>query len=125
VSLLSRTAPETIEEVIQTNLMGTIYASRAVLKGMQRKRAGCIINISSLLGLQGGRGSSVYAASKAGIIGFTRALAAEAGPLGVRVNAIVPGYIDTDMTKCRSILFSYSWDNHIMSSCCAPNPQPP
>jgi NAD(P)-dependent dehydrogenase (short-subunit alcohol dehydrogenase family) len=60
--------------------------------------AGCIINISSLLGVKGGKGSSAYAASKAGILGLTRSLAAEYGPLGVRVNALVPGYISSQMT---------------------------
>ncbi|KAM3079565.1 hypothetical protein ACMFMG_005980 [Clarireedia jacksonii] len=66
---------------------------------MMKQREGCIINISSLLGMKGGKGSAAYAASKAGVLGLTRALAAELGPAGIRVNAIVPGYIETDMTK--------------------------
>ncbi|KAF2431055.1 NAD(P)-binding protein, partial [Tothia fuscella] len=94
-----------IEAIINTNLLGTIYSCRAISKIMLRNKiknpspihSPCIINISSLLGVQGGRGSSVYAASKAGVLGLTRALAAELGPQGLRVNAIVPGYVDTDM----------------------------
>jgi len=62
-------------------------------------RTGCIINVASLLGLKGGKGSAAYAASKAGVIGLTRALARELGEKNVRVNVIVPGYIETDMTE--------------------------
>ncbi|TVY68818.1 3-oxoacyl-[acyl-carrier-protein] reductase FabG [Lachnellula suecica] len=63
------------------------------------ERVGCIVNVASLLGLKGGKGSAAYAASKAGVIGFTRALAAELGEKNVRVNVIVPGYVETDMTN--------------------------
>ncbi|KAH6679542.1 hypothetical protein B0J14DRAFT_472300 [Halenospora varia] len=87
-----------IDEVVQTNLMGTMMACRVVGKGMMQNRKGSIINVSSLLGLKGGRGSAAYAASKSGVIGFSRALAAELGEKNVRVNVIVPGYIETDMT---------------------------
>ncbi|KAH8684657.1 hypothetical protein BGZ60DRAFT_170351 [Tricladium varicosporioides] len=87
-----------IDEVVQTNLMGTMMACRVVGKGMMQNRKGSIINVSSLLGLKGGRGSAAYAASKAGVIGLSRALAAELGEKNVRVNVIVPGYIETDMT---------------------------
>jgi len=115
-----------IEKIIQTNLTGTIWACRQMSARMLQAHSGrrqhgrpriksdgdgesaseiprthCIINISSLLALRGGRGASVYAASKAGILGLTRALASELGPAGIRVNAIVPGYIDTDMTACK------------------------
>ncbi|CAG8956347.1 hypothetical protein HYFRA_00003728 [Hymenoscyphus fraxineus] len=97
-SPLFTTQISSLESVMQTNLMGTMLACRIVGLGMLKNKQGCIINIASLLGLKGGRGSSAYAASKAGVIGFTRALAAEAGEKGIRVNVIVPGYIETDMT---------------------------
>ncbi|KFX98160.1 hypothetical protein O988_04492 [Pseudogymnoascus sp. VKM F-3808] len=98
-SLLVRTLAARVDEVIDTNLRGTILGCQYMVKDMMRKKTGCIINIASLLGVKGGRGSSVYAASKAGVLGFTRALAAEAGPSGVRVNAVVPGYIETEMVS--------------------------
>ncbi|KAG9230380.1 hypothetical protein BJ875DRAFT_507344 [Amylocarpus encephaloides] len=92
------TSTASMERVLKTNLMGTMLACRGVGVGMLSRRKGCIINVASLLALKGGRGSSAYAGSKAGVIGFTRALAAEAGEKGIRVNVIVPGYIETDMT---------------------------
>ncbi|RDW75091.1 hypothetical protein BP6252_06233 [Coleophoma cylindrospora] len=100
-SLLATTKQQLLEEVVQTNLMGTLYGCKVALKGMLRGKRGdaSIINIASLLGMKGGRGNAAYAASKAGVIGLTRALAAELGPSGIRVNVIIPGYIETDMTK--------------------------
>ncbi|MCJ1486198.1 hypothetical protein MMC06_006374 [Schaereria dolodes] len=103
-SLLVTTKPELLEEVIQTNLMGTVWGCQIMAKVMMRQRrslenTGCIINVSSLLALKGGRGSTVYAASKAGVLGLARSLAAELGPSNIRVNTIVPGYVETDMTE--------------------------
>ncbi|KAH6711103.1 hypothetical protein DL95DRAFT_378123 [Leptodontidium sp. 2 PMI_412] len=94
------TSPGLLDEVLRTNLMGTMMGCRAVGKGMLRgKEGGCIINVASLLGVKGGKGSSAYAASKAGVVGLTRALAAELGEKNIRVNVILPGYIETDMTE--------------------------
>ncbi|KAK0109774.1 hypothetical protein ONS95_002450 [Cadophora gregata] len=92
------TSPTLLDEVLQTNLMGTMMGCRAVGKGMLSRKGGCIINVASLLGVKGGKGSSAYAASKAGVVGLTRALAAELGEKNIRVNVILPGYIETDMT---------------------------
>jgi len=97
-SLLMATKPELVNQVIQTNLMGTIWGCQIIAKNMIRRKGGSIVNVSSLLGIKGGEGSTVYAASKAGILGLTRSLAAEVGSRGVRVNAIVPGYVETQMT---------------------------
>lgn len=89
-----------LEDTINTNLLGTIRMTQHVAKHMIRKRkGGCIINISSIVGLYGNVGQSAYSASKAGIIGFTKSLAKELGPSQIRVNAIAPGFIDTDMTQ--------------------------
>lgn len=93
------TSPALLDEVLRTNLMGTMMGCRAVGKGMLQRKGGCIINVASLLGSKGGKGSSAYAASKAGVVGLTRALAAELGEKNIRVNVILPGYIETDMTE--------------------------
>jgi 3-oxoacyl-[acyl-carrier protein] reductase len=85
-------------EVIETNLRGTFNTCRAVSRKMLRRRAGAIVNISSVVGVHGNPGQANYAASKAGIIGLTKALARELGVRGVRVNAIAPGYITTELT---------------------------
>jgi 3-oxoacyl-[acyl-carrier protein] reductase len=84
--------------VLDTNLSGAFFTARPALRGMLRRRAGSIVAVSSVVGLVGNPGQANYAAAKAGLIGLTRALAREAGPRGVRVNAVAPGYIATDMT---------------------------
>jgi NAD(P)-dependent dehydrogenase (short-subunit alcohol dehydrogenase family) len=96
---LISTKPELIADVLRTNLLGTALACHAVGRNMVRRKSGVIINISSLLGLHKSLpGSAVYAASKAGVVGLTRTLAVELGPVGIRTNCIIPGYIETDMT---------------------------
>ncbi|RKO84053.1 hypothetical protein BDK51DRAFT_17704 [Blyttiomyces helicus] len=97
-SLLITMDPQRAADVITTNLLGTIYTCRAAARGMLRRKQGCIINIASVAGIKGNEGQSVYSASKAGVIGFTRSLARELGGRNIRVNAIVPGYIETEMT---------------------------
>lgn len=96
--LLVRMPPADWEEVIATNLSGAFNCTRAVLRKMMRRRWGRIINISSVAGLAGNPGQTNYAAAKAGLIGFTRSLAREVGARNVTVNAIAPGFIETDMT---------------------------
>jgi 3-oxoacyl-[acyl-carrier protein] reductase len=98
-NLLMRMKPDDWDSVIATNLNGLYYCSQAVLRPMIRERAGRIINMSSVVGLTGNPGQVNYAASKAGILGFTKALAREVASRQITVNAIAPGYIETDMTR--------------------------
>lgn len=86
------------DSVIAVNLKGTFNCSKSVIKYMIRKRAGSIVNIASVIGLMGNKGQCNYSASKAGIIGLTKSLAKEVGQRNVRVNAVAPGFIETEMT---------------------------
>lgn len=97
-SLLAMTSDEDWEAVLDTNLGGLFRCCRAVLRGMMVRRRGAIVNVSSLSALHGVAGQGAYAASKAGILGLTRSLAREAGKRGVRVNAVIPGFVATDLT---------------------------
>jgi 3-oxoacyl-[acyl-carrier protein] reductase len=97
-TLIARMTDDNWQTVIDTNLRGTFNTSRAVSRKMLRRRAGSIVNLSSVVGVHGNPGQANYAASKAGIIGLTKALARELGSRGVRVNAIAPGYISTELT---------------------------
>jgi 3-oxoacyl-[acyl-carrier protein] reductase len=101
-TLIARMSDEDWDEVIDTNLRGAFNTCRAVSRKMLRRRAGAIVNLTSVVGLHGNPGQANYAASKAGIIGLTKALARELGTRGVRVNAVAPGYIDTELTNVLS-----------------------
>ena len=96
--LIVRTKGESWQKTIDVNLSGAFYCSRAVTKPMMKARRGRIINITSVIGQMGNAGQTAYAASKAGIIGFTKSLARELASRDISVNAIAPGYIQTDMT---------------------------
>ena len=95
-TLMVRMSDEQWDSVLSTNLNGTFYCARAVLRTMLRRRWGRIINIGSVVGLRGNVGQVNYAASKAGIVGFTKALAKEVATRGITVNTVTPGYISTD-----------------------------
>jgi 3-oxoacyl-[acyl-carrier protein] reductase len=97
--LIARMPDEDWDAVIATNLGGTFFTCRAVARGMMRRRAGAIVNVTSIVGVHGNPGQTNYAASKAGIIGLTKSLARELGSRGVRANAVAPGYVDTRLTQ--------------------------
>jgi len=97
-NLLPRISDEDWERVIETNLSGAFRITRAAIRGMLRRRWGRIVNVASVSGEMGNAGQSSYAAAKAGLIGFTRALAREYGSRNVLVNSVSPGFVDTDMT---------------------------
>jgi 3-oxoacyl-[acyl-carrier protein] reductase len=97
--LLARMPDDDWRDVIETNLSSVFYTCRAVTRGMMKKRAGAIVNVSSIVGVHGNWGQTNYGASKAGIIGFTKSLARELGSRGVRANVVAPGYVNTRLTE--------------------------
>jgi 3-oxoacyl-[acyl-carrier protein] reductase len=98
-NLLLRMTPEQWDEVMQTNLKSVFNMTKQVIRPMMKSRNGSIINMSSVIGEMGNAGQSSYAASKAGIIGFTKSVAKELGSRNIRCNAIAPGFVETDMTS--------------------------
>jgi 3-oxoacyl-[acyl-carrier protein] reductase len=97
-NLLLRLSPDQWHDVIQVNLNSVFNMTKQVIKPMMKARSGCIINMSSVIGEMGNAGQTSYAASKAGIIGFTKSVAKELGSRNIRCNAIAPGFVETDMT---------------------------
>ena len=97
--LLARMSDEDWRTVIETNLSSVFYTCRAASRGMMRRRGGAIVNVSSIVGVHGNWGQTNYAASKAGIIGFTKSLARELGSRNVRANVVAPGYVKTRLTE--------------------------
>lgn len=100
--LMLRMKPEEFDQVLKINLVGTFNMTQLVLKKMLKQREGAIINLSSVSGLIGNVGQANYAASKAGVVGFTKSVAREVAPRGITCNAIAPGFIQTDMTDVLS-----------------------
>ncbi|GAK87714.1 3-oxoacyl-[acyl-carrier protein] reductase [Vibrio ponticus] len=98
-NLLMRMKDDEWNDIIDTNLTPIFRMSKAVLRGMMKKRAGRIINVGSVVGTMGNAGQTNYAAAKAGVIGFTKSMAREVASRGVTVNTVAPGFIETDMTK--------------------------
>ena len=96
--VLARMTDDDWRSVLETNLSSVFYTCRAVSRGMMKRRAGAIVNLSSIVGLHGNWGQTNYAASKGGIVAFTKSLAQELGSRGVRANVVAPGYIKTQLT---------------------------
>lgn len=112
-TLLMRMTEEQWDEVINTNLKSAFNLTKAVQKPMLKARSGSIINMSSVVGVKGNAGQSNYAASKAGLIGFTKSVAQELGSRNIRCNAIAPGFIETEMTEVLDPKVVESWRNAI------------
>lgn len=98
-NLILRMKPESFKKVVDVNLIGAFNCTKQVVRNMVKQKFGVIVNISSIVGLSGNAGQCNYAASKAGIVGFTKSLAKELASKNIRVNAVAPGFIETDMTK--------------------------
>ncbi|MDA1182877.1 MAG: 3-oxoacyl-[acyl-carrier-protein] reductase [Bacteroidetes bacterium] len=112
-NLILRMSEEQWDEVIDTNLKSAFNLTKAFLKHFLGNRAGSIINMTSVVGLMGGAGQSNYAASKAGLIGFTKSMAKELGSRNIRCNAVAPGYIETEMTAILDESVRKSWADAI------------
>ena len=112
-TLLMRMSEEQWDEVINTNLKSAFNLTKAVQRPMLKARKGSIVNMSSVVGVKGNAGQANYAASKAGLIGFTKSVAAELGSRNIRCNAIAPGFIETEMTEALDQKVVDEWRNGI------------
>ena len=112
-TLLMRMSEEQWDEVINTNLKSAFNLTKAVQRPMLKARSGSIVNMSSVVGVKGNAGQANYAASKAGLIGFTKSVAAELGSRNIRCNAIAPGFIETEMTEALDQKVVQEWRNCI------------
>ena len=112
-NLLLRISEEDFDKVIEVNLKSVFNLTKAVIKPMMKQRSGSIINMSSVVGVKGNAGQSNYAASKAGILGFTKSIALELGSRNIRCNAVAPGFIETEMTGALPEATVQSWRDGI------------